>query len=182
MTDFTPLTDLYKRMDDCWDDVARSYAFECSGCEDNCCQSLFFHHTHIEHDFLRHGFKQLPAEQQRMMLQRAKDYCTTTFADSNTSESLKILCPVNEGGQCRLYPYRPMICRLHGLPHELNRPGFETLKSPGCDAGYFDSKPYVTFDRTPFYQQMAQVEMAYRQAENRSGKLKMTVAHILLSE
>ncbi len=177
---FSKLIQLYRNMDDQWDSVAKAYTFECNGCKDNCCTSLFYHHTHVEKAFLLHGFKQLPSKKQKMILVLAKAYCDKTFANGNVSQSLKILCPANEDGRCLLYAFRPMICRLHGLPHELNRPGFETIKGPGCAAGLFDKKDYVPFDRTPFYQQMAQIEMTFRQSNNLTQKIKLTIAHILL--
>ncbi|MFH2093034.1 MAG: hypothetical protein ABIJ31_11785 [Pseudomonadota bacterium] len=182
MTDksFASLINLYKDMDTAWDTVAKAYSFQCSGCTDNCCKSLFYHHTHIERAYLLHGFRQLPLDRQRHILTLANEYCEKTFHQENSIKSLKILCPVNENGQCLLYPYRPMICRLHGLPHELNPPGYEPIKGPGCKAGQFEIQPYIPFDRTPFYQQMARIESDFRQHQNQSEKMKMTVAQMLL--
>jgi len=73
-----------------------------------------------------------------------------------------------------------MICRLHGLPHELCIPGATPVKKPGCCAGQFDDKPYIKFDRTPFYKQMAQIEMKFRQDFNKIDKIKETIAQMLL--
>ncbi|MFH2060819.1 MAG: hypothetical protein ABIJ59_18255 [Pseudomonadota bacterium] len=179
---FTLLFDLYHTMDAAWNTTAKAYSFKCNGCKDNCCTSLFYHYTHIEQAYLLHGFQRLKPDKRSKVLNLAKAYCEKTFDHGDESKSLKILCPVNKDGRCQLYQYRPMICRLHGLPHELNRPGNEPVKGPGCDAGQFNTKDYVRFDRTPFYQQMAQIEIAFRQNTNLSGKLKMTIAQILLSE
>ncbi len=74
-----------------------------------------------------------------------------------------------------------MICRMHGLPHELHKPGFPIIKGPGCDAGRFDEKDYIPFDRTPFYREMAGVEMGFRTAFGKSGKIRETIAQILVS-
>jgi hypothetical protein len=169
-------------MDNTWNKIAGEYHFQCNGCEDNCCKSLFFHHTHIERAYLRHGFNQLGQDRKKTITDRAKSYCKKTFPQNSEIKSLKIMCPANEDGRCLLYPYRPMICRLHGLPHELSRPGFKTVISTGCGAGLFDDKPYIKFDRTPFYQQMAQIEMAFRRDVNKTGKIKETVAQILLTQ
>ncbi len=181
-TTFTPLIHLYETMDAQWEKAARAYSFTCNGCKDNCCTSLFFHHTFIEQAYLRHGFSRLSPAKKQQILDLAKVYCEKTFAAGNDFLSRKIMCPVNENGQCLLYKFRPMICRLHGLPHELHRPGAAPARGPGCDAGQFESMPYFPFDRTGFYQQMAQVEMAFRQIYQLSGKPKLTIAQILLSE
>jgi len=168
-------------MDAAWNKIAAQYQFNCMGCEDNCCQSLFFHHTHIERAYLRHGLNLLAPDKKQAILHRAKTYCDQTFGQNIEAKSLKLFCPVNENGRCLLYRYRPMICRLHGLPHELTRPGFTPVRGPGCPAGKFDGKPYIKFDRTPFYQQMAKIEMAFQRTVHKTGKIKQTVAQILLT-
>lgn len=177
---FEPLTALYEHMDNTWNKIAAEYHFKCNGCEDNCCKSLFFHHTHIERAYLLHGFHKLDHDMQKTILNRAKNYCDKTFSSDSQIKSLKIYCPANENDRCLIYNYRPMICRLHGLPHELRRPGNSPVKGPGCDAGLFDEKPYIEFDRTPFYQQMAQIEMVFRQNLNKPRRLKETIAQILI--
>ncbi len=184
MTDkiFKPLAALYDAMDKTWNKIAEGYHFKCNGCEDNCCKSLFFHHTYIEKAYLLHGFNALDSNRKEKILGKAANYCKRTFPQSPEIKSLKICCPVIEDGRCLLYPYRPMICRLHGLPHELSKPGFKPVKGAGCNAGLFDDKPYIKFDRTPFYQQMAQIELAFRQDLNKPGRIKETIAQMLVSQ
>ena len=187
---FYDLESLFSDMDKTWDAVATQYGFHCTGCKDNCCHSLFFHHTHAERAYLIYGFSRLSPADQRDILSKAYEYCSRTFGPGNdvvagtghAPASRKQPCPLLLDGRCRLYTYRPMICRMHGLPHELHKPGQPAAQGPGCDAGRFDEKPYVPFDRTPFYQRMAGVEMAYRNAAGISGKVKETIAQILLSQ
>ncbi len=179
---FTPLIHLYEDMDAKWEIASNAYSFTCNGCKDNCCKSLFFHHTYVEQAYLRHGFSRLASDKKQQILDLAKAYCEKTFAAGNDTLSLKIMCPVNEKGRCLLYAFRPMICRLHGLPHELHRPGASPIQGPGCEAGRFENLPYYPFDRTLFYQQMTRVEMAYRQTYQLSGKSRLTISQILLSE
>jgi len=178
---FKALKALYTNMDKTWNKIASGYPFNCNGCEDNCCTSLFFHHTYIEKAYLYHGFNKLDQYQKKIILDRADIYIKKTLSKNLKINSLKIICPVNENGRCLLYPFRPMICRLHGLPHELCKPGAEPVKGPGCKAGLFDDKPYIKFDRTLFYQQMAQVEMKFRQDFNKTEKIKETIAQMLVS-
>ncbi|MFA5905864.1 MAG: hypothetical protein WC836_18180 [Desulfobacula sp.] len=143
---------------------------------------MFFHHTHIEKAYLLYGFDQLQPGEKNDILRKAEDYYRKTFSADGKIKSLKIMCPLNENGKCILYPYRPMICRLHGLPHEIKKPGFKSLKGKGCEPGLFDKKAYIPFDRTPFYQYMAQIETVYRENSKKYNKLKETVAQMLLSE
>lgn len=180
---FEQLEALYNKMDHTWDQVAAHYDFQCNGCKDNCCLSLFFHHTHVEKAYLGHGFGSLPEKEQQQILKKAKQYCSTTFNPANPTalESKKIPCPLLLDGRCTLYQYRPMICRMHGLPHELHKPGLQTFKGPGCKAGNFDDSNYIPFDRTPFYREMAGIEMAFRSHTGKKTKIKQTVAQMLLN-
>jgi len=176
------LSNLYQLMDDAWSRIAALYQFQCNGCQDNCCKSLFFHHTHIEKVYLRHGFDQLESDRKNDILNKAEDYCRKTFLADGEIKNLKIMCPLNEKSRCILYPYRPMICRLHGLPHELRKPGSNPVIETGCRAGRFDSQSYFKFDRTLFYQKMAHLEIYYRQTSKKKGKINETIAQMLISQ
>jgi len=177
---FQQLADIYATMDRTWDRTASQYGFHCTGCEDNCCTSLFFHHTFVERAFLIQGFEQLGPDIKKEVLARAKIYYQKTFPDGKMPVSLKLMCPLNQDGRCLVYGARPMICRLHGLPHELHGPGSALVKGPGCQAGRFNETPYIPFDRTPFYKEMATIEMKFRQTTGKAGKIKETVAQMLL--
>ena len=177
---FHLVSDIYANMDEVWDKTAAQYGFFCEGCEDNCCTSLFFHHTFIEKAYLVHGFNQLATDIKRKALSRAGSYYQKTFPDEKMPTSLKLICPLNQEGRCMVYQHRPMICRLHGIPHELHRPGAEAFKGPGCSAGPFEKHLYIPFDRTPFYKEMARAEMEFRKKTGKAGKIKETVAQRLL--
>jgi hypothetical protein len=76
-----------------------------------------------------------------------------------------------------------MICRLHGIAHELRRPDGASRRSPGCDA-FTDQtrgKAYIPFDRTPLYMEMAALEREFRTALGENRKLRMTVAEMIRS-
>lgn len=93
------------------------------------------------------------------------------------------MCPLNFDGLCVLYPYRPMICRLHGIPHELQPPGQGKILNVGCrDFEKRNStRMHVPFDRTPFYTKMAGLEKEFRQQAGTTQKIKMTVSQMIVS-
>ena len=77
-----------------------------------------------------------------------------------------------------------MICRLHGIPHELRRPGHPEQRSPGC--GEFNRRcgrmAYHPFDRTPLYTELARLESGFQQALGVHRRFKYTIAEMLLSD
>ncbi|EMS78592.1 YkgJ family cysteine cluster protein [Desulfotignum phosphitoxidans] len=177
---FSSLIQLYENMDRSYDRVADRYNFHCDGCSDNCCTSLFFHHTFIEKAYLIQGFLQMTSTLRKEIQDKAADYVRQTFAHDKAGQPLKLMCPLNHKGRCTLYIYRPMICRLHGLPHELHPPGRRVIRGPGCDAGQFATRDYIPFDRTPFYTQMAALEQQFKKQQNRTGRIRETIAQMLL--
>ena len=76
-----------------------------------------------------------------------------------------------------------MICRLHGIPHELTKPGRETFYGPGCGTFTrdFSQKDYFTFDRTPFYFRLAELEKVFKIKAGISESVKMTIARMVAS-
>ena len=93
-----------------------------------------------------------------------------------------IMCPLNDNGRCILYAYRPMICRMHGIPYEFQKPGQKIINCPGCQT--FDErcsdKRYYPFDRTPFYFVMANLENEFKQTVGITGKLKATITEMIV--
>jgi hypothetical protein len=75
-----------------------------------------------------------------------------------------------------------MICRLHGLAHELNIPGRPRQFGPGC--AEFEricgSQAYIPFDRTPFYAEMAALEKEFSGWLGSGGRFRRTVAEIIV--
>jgi len=175
------LDELFDRMDGAYDAVAGRYGFHCTGCADNCCLTRFHHHTLLEYLLLMEGFCRLDAAAQSDLKRRSEAVCRRYEKGDAEGLSVRTICPLNVEGMCRLYRHRPMICRLHGIPHELRKPGGSVAYGPGC--AEFDSrcgkKRYVPFDRTPYYMKMAELEQALKQALDVSGKIKMTVAEMV---
>jgi hypothetical protein len=76
-----------------------------------------------------------------------------------------------------------MICRLHGVPHELRYPDGRVSYGVGCPvfSTHFDDKDYIPFDRTTFYRQLSSVEQEFRQSSGMTGKIKMTIAQMIVA-
>jgi len=179
---FDRLRHLFADMDRKYAEASGHYGFLCAGCDDNCCRTRFYHHTHIEYLFILEGFNKLaPADRQRLR-EKAQAVCRQRAAADPSGQPLRLMCPLNDAGLCKLYAYRPMICRLHGIPHELRKPGFPVAHGAGCAS--FDERcsgrPYHPFDRTPFYFEMAGLESAFKQAAGLTGRVKLTIAEMIV--
>ena len=168
---------IFDRLDAAYRSVSGRYGFVCSGCEDNCCRSLFHHHTLAEYAYLYAGFNTLPNAERQVLVSRARQ----VRREQGRKGPGRVFCPINEKGRCLVYRHRPMICRLHGLPHELHYPGRPAQQGPGCDAfaALYSKHPYFPFDRTPFYKEMAALEQELRRATGFNGKIKLTIAEMV---
>lgn len=174
---------LYADMDRAYDAAASHYGFSCTGCADNCCLTRFYHHTTIEYAYLLSGFMGLSPDRQRLYQSRARAYNTEMEKAVSGNRPFSHMCPLNDEGWCALYDYRPMICRLHGIPHELAPPGRTKVFGAGCPAfeQHCGDIAYTPFDRTPFYAGMAELERGFRKQTGIAEKFKRTVAGMLIS-
>jgi hypothetical protein len=102
---------------------------------------------------------------------------------SDLREKQNYMCPLNVDNHCILYPFRTMICRLHGLPYELRRPDGKKEEGPGC-AKFEEERqkkrlPYKRIDRSPFYTDLANLEREIRQSIGFGHQFKKTIAEII---
>jgi Fe-S-cluster containining protein len=176
------LSDLFTQMDTAYDTVADAYGFHCRGCTDNCCYSRFYHHTLLEYIYLNRGLDTLDDAHKKAILARAEQVVAINREEDRTGVPNKVMCPLNEDGMCQLYMHRPMVCRLHGMAHELCKPGLPPAKSPGCDLFTEQTRgvEYIPFDRTPLYVSLAQLERDFRLKTGMTDRLKHTIAEMLL--
>lgn len=179
---FAELKSLYSAMDQGYEAVAAKYGFQCSGCEDNCCFTRFFHHTCIEYLYLIKGFFQLDEVKQDEIRRTAAEVNEKVRCAEEKGETPRVMCPLNFDDQCVLYEYRPMICRLHGIPHEFNHPVQKNIRGPGC--GDFDDQcgdmTYISFNRTLYYRKMADLERRLREKTGQTDKFKHTIAQMIM--
>ncbi len=157
-------------MDRMYSEISEFYRFNCTECKDNCCKSLFYHYTLLEYLYLQKGFFRLNNTE--------KDRIKKKAADKTDHRSM---CPVNFNGLCALYAYRPMICRLHGIPHILNKPNGDIIKNSGCETFTEKIKTDENYrlNRTGFYMDMAVLEKELRHSAGFSYKIKLTVAQMI---
>ncbi|MBW1955043.1 MAG: hypothetical protein JRI83_04875 [Deltaproteobacteria bacterium] len=173
---------LYAEMDQAYSKTAADYGFYCTGCRESCCRTRFFHYTFLEYHYLLEGYRKLAAHLRQDVLHRAGVYQRRMENSDAAALSFDAFCPLNDKGACILYAWRPMICRLHGIPYELHTPGKPVLRGPGCPVftQTFGAVSYVPFDRTPFYKALAALEQNLRKTMGVSRGIKMTVAGMLL--
>jgi hypothetical protein len=120
--------------------------------------------------------------------QRIRDRADAAARQMETLERqglpVRVMCPLNEQGRCTLYAHRPMICRLHGIPNAMRRPDGRILNGPGCDDYYRQCGPEGgdPLNRTPLYSAMADLERRLRDRLGFNGKIKLTVARMILKD
>jgi Fe-S-cluster containining protein len=182
---------LRERLQRVWDDMdtaygkaAAAHGFVCSGCEESCCRTRFHHHTLLEFLCLREGFSRLPAALRERIRADAVAVAAQHEHAALSGAELRPMCPLNDAGRCVLYAHRPMICRLHGVPHELRPPGRAAQQSPGCEEFHRrcgrPDRPLL--DRTPLYTELARLEAECRQGLGLRRKIRMTIAEMLLHD
>ena len=177
------MIDLYDKMDCRYNEAAIHYGFFCNGCEENCCRTKFYHHTYLEYLYLKKGFDTLSEDVKHTIIYRARAVCHAHAMADRNGIVAREMCPLNVGGQCLLYTHRPMICRLHGIPHELSRPGQSVQIHQGCNDFHeaFNATDYYPFDRTPLYTELAALEKQFRAESGINQKVKMTIAEMIMT-
>ncbi len=177
------LATLFETMDLEYKLTAEASGFECKGCRDNCCLTRFYHHTLLEYLYLMMGYHDLKKKRQVEIKLRARDICAEMDTTGQENPPALRMCPLNFSGRCILYNHRPMICRLHGIPHQLDHPAKGIRHGPGCEefTRLWGEKKYMPFDRTPFYFAIAELEKGLRQEMNATQKIKMTIAQMIIA-
>jgi hypothetical protein len=181
---FQELAELYARMEEAYGLAADRLGLSCQGCPDNCCRTFFQHHTYIEWAYLWEGMRVLPADRRRAFVERARHYVGESQVLLTQGKSPRIMCPLNEDGLCQAYEHRLMICRMHGVPNHFVRPDGKTMHFPGCvpcQDLYGDITEVPSLDRTPFYKDLASLEMAFVKSMGHAvPKVKRTLAEMLV--
>lgn len=174
------LKQLFAKMDAAYDTAAKEHGFVCNGCDENCCKTLFYHHTFLEFFYLVQGLRKLTAETRQALYKRAQKVVLAQSTASAVTVFRK-MCPLNQNGRCQLYAHRPMICRLHGIPYLLGF-GQSQKEGEGCNDFYQQAvKTDSVLDRTELYQELALLEKKLRVWINDSSKIRLTIAEMIVA-
>lgn len=175
--------DLFRRMDRAYAKAAAGHEFTCTGCEDNCCHTWFFHHTLVEGLYLAQGAAKLAPGALAEAEKRAAEIIERAAGHVPEQGPFRAPCPLFAEGMCTLYEHRPMICRLHGISYRLFRPGGNYAVGPGCAEFDRASRNSLSkkdlLDRTPLYTDMAKMETRMRKALDLADRTRYTVAGLL---
>jgi Fe-S-cluster containining protein len=176
--------ELFDQMDRAYDSAARKSGFVCNGCKDNCCMTRFYHYTLLEYLYLKSGIAKLAPDGLEKVRAQAGSALEQMAKLEQTDNPIRVMCPLNKTGRCLVYTHRPMICRLHGIPHALRRPDGQLQSGPGCDDFYAQCGASTEnhLDRTPLYIAMAKLEQQLRKDWGYNAKIKMTIAEIVLDD
>jgi hypothetical protein len=181
---FERLALLYADMERVYDEVADRIALSCDRCPDNCCDSYFHHHTRIEWAYLWEGLACCSEEKRGAVVSKAKAYLHEIELLQAQGQKPNVMCPLNDGGLCRFYKHRLMICRMHGVPNCLVRPDGKALRFPGCVRSQALCKPLKEIpylDRTDLYRRLASLEMEFLGANMRAlPRANLTIAEMIV--
>lgn len=182
---FGRMANLYERMQNAYQDSAARAGLSCEGCPTNCCTSYFRHHTYVEWAYLWRGLHDLAPARLDHFVRRAEAYLEQARQSMALNALPSAMCPLNENGLCALYLYRLMICRMHGTRNAFTRPDGEVQVFPGC--ARFSQLPCAassdcpTLDRTPFYRELAELEMEFHKRAGRPlPRVDITLAEMIV--
>jgi len=178
----SPLIALYDEMDAAYRVAAGRGSFSCQGCDGiRCCTVDLRIYTCAEMVYLRRGFNELPVAIRDEMGERARQVVAAKDRAPMGSEYRNAVCPVNFEGRCALYQYRPMICRLAGIPYIVTRPDMATIQGTGCKRFQHEVAPVhsdLVLDRSSFYLRMSEIQMDAMKSLRRKTPVQ-TIAEII---
>ncbi len=182
-TSFEKMRDLYDRMGRAYARSASCYGFSCNGCDENCCEERFYHHTLSEFLYLLRGMQSLGQEKRAEVFDKAREVTELYRMHDREGQARRIMCPLNQDNLCSLYEYRLMICRLHGVPYKMRRPDNTETQGIGCHRIDWDMSPEKSaecmFDRTDLYRELSGIEIELRQRLGFGHRIKMTIAEMI---
>jgi len=173
---------LCRRIDQVYASAAGTVGFSCEGCDGEvCCTVDLPLHSFVEKIYVTMGFRLLEAEKQAQTLDRCAVMLKAKQSNPYGELYRGAVCVLNFDGLCSVYPYRPMICRLSGIPHVLHTPDGKTTTRGGCSRYESEIRPRhpdLRIDRTEFYQEMAAIEIEIIRSLGRRPR-SLTIAEVL---
>lgn len=178
------MQDLYGRMSIDYERAASGYDFSCNGCDENCCEELFYHYTLSEFLYLFRGLQTLDEGKRQRIFGRAREVTEFCQKRDRDGQAGRIICPLNSDGLCGLYEQRLMICRLHGVPYKMRKPDGTETQAGGChriDWNMASEKgAEYRLDRTDLYRELSGIEIELRQKLGFGHRIKMTIAEMIV--
>jgi Fe-S-cluster containining protein len=175
---------LYEEMGSAYDRAAEGFGFSCSGCDENCCEERFYHHTLSEFIYLKRGLENCPEDKRKEIFRRAGEVVSLYAMHDAEGVARRVLCPLNVDGLCSLYDHRLMICRLHGVPYKMRRPDNTVTKGQGCHKIEWDMSEEKSeacmLDRTDLYRQLSGIEIDLRKKIGFNERIKKTIAEMVV--
>ena len=175
---------LYQAMDKAYKETAERHGCSCEDCDSSCCRYHFFHYTVAEYLYIIRELQTLSIGKQEQIKRIAHEFLRKSDRLASQGRQINLMCPLNEDGLCSIYPFRPMICRLHGVPHFYRRPDMLLVRGDGCPILIGKNRKTGTrkqLDRTPFYKEMATLEKELRQAIGFTERVRMTIADMIIT-
>ena len=186
---FQSYENLVVRADQAFQKVANEYP-ECVKCHSHCadCCHAVFGLFLVEAAYVNQHFTQLDRKQRRSAILRAnksdKDlerlekklqthHCNPQMGPISL-ERERIRCPLLDDRQeCILYPYRPITCRVYGIPTAIHG------KARVCGrAGFEEAGSYPAFDLDGLYRDLYMLSKAFLQG---AGSEDLDKASLLIS-
>lgn len=83
-----------------------------------CCSESYYPVSELEYEYLRIGLNTLSPEEREIINQKCFQIIRDRKIFLKTNPDImqfNYICPLLTDNSCRLYEYRPMLCRSHGL-------------------------------------------------------------------
>ncbi|MGC7846591.1 YkgJ family cysteine cluster protein [Desulforudis sp. 1088] len=144
------------------------------GCTD-CCHALFGLFP-VEAAYLKDRFDKLDPSLQQEILQRAdeaeerlkqlQEKLNDAFSDDPEMQSYamareRVRCPLlSDEGDCALYPFRPVTCRVYGIPTTVQGVGRACWK-----AAFAPGRPYPAFNLDRLHRELYQMSQSLLQKD-----------------
>jgi len=186
---FEPYENIVSRADEAFQQAKEEFP-ECVRCEPHCadCCHAVFGLFLIEAAFLKRDFDQLGEEEREAALKRGRDADQALEKLEGTLRSFKedpqmisyslararIRCPLlNDHNECVLYPYRPITCRVYGIPTRVR--GVPRVCGK---AAYKKDQEYRLFDLDEVHRDLHQLS---RELLQRAGGKDLEMSTLLFS-
>lgn len=162
------------------------------GCSE-CCHQLF-QITEIEASVISRGVKRLDGALRRRMEERARPYLekrrqlTAVSGEPEAWGNLppigtRLACPALEDGVCRIYEFRPLICRKFGMPlYNPAKPGRVYACELNFRAGEEISDPGLVQIQTGIHDRWKEIQGTYNDAGGPRDPEPISVARAILED